>query len=100
MAETTTTTTVGTIGGYSIVRGEPLETLEGSFLELEHQRTGARHVHIECTDDNNAFAVFFPTTPRDSTGAAHILEHVVHAGSQRLPVIDPFVILTRPSLAS
>ncbi|TME91088.1 MAG: insulinase family protein [Chloroflexi bacterium] len=100
MAETTTTTTVGTIGGYSIVRREPLETLEGSFLELEHQRTGARHVHIECTDDNNAFAVFFPTTPRDSTGVAHILEHVVLAGSQRFPVRDPFFSMTRRSLAT
>ena len=100
MAETTTTSTVGTIGGYSIVRREPLETLEGSFLELEHQRTGARHVHIECTDDNNAFAVFFPTTPKDSTGVAHILEHVVLAGSQRFPVRDPFFSMTRRSLAT
>src|SRR5438270_104079 len=99
MAETTTTA-VGTIGGYSIVRREPLEALEGSFLELEHQRTGARHVHIECTDDNNAFAVFFPTTPRDSTGVAHILEHVVLAGSQRFPVRDPFFSMTRRSLAT
>src|SRR5256714_6632711 len=100
MAETTTTTTVGTIGGYSIVRREPLETLEGSFLELEHQRTGARHVHIECTDDNNAFTVFFPTTPTDSTGVAHILEHVVLAGSHRFPVRDPFFSMTRRSLAT
>ena len=82
------------------MRREPLEALEGSFLELEHQRTGARHVHIECTDDNNAFAVFFPTTPRDSTGVAHILEHVVLAGSQRFPVRDPFFSMTRRSLAT
>jgi len=99
MAETTTKG-IGTIGGYSIVRREPLDRLEGAFIELEHQATGARHIHIDCSDDNNAFAVFFPTTPMDSTGVAHILEHVVLAGSQRFPVRDPFFSMTRRSLAT
>ncbi|HEX9364641.1 MAG TPA: insulinase family protein [Candidatus Dormibacteraeota bacterium] len=89
-----------TIGGYTITRREPLERLEGGYLELEHQRTGARHIHIECPDDNNGFAVFFPTPPSDSTGVAHILEHVVLAGSQRFPVRDPFFSMTRRSLST
>jgi len=89
-----------TIGGYAIRRREPLERLDGVYLELEHSRTGARHIHIECNDDNNAFAVFFPTVPKDSTGVAHILEHVVLAGSQRYPVRDPFFSMTRRSLAT
>src|SRR6266566_5134286 len=88
------------IGGYTIVRREPLERLEGSFIELVHERTGARHIHIECTDDNNAFAVCFPTVPKDSKGVAHILEHVVLAGSKRFPVRDPFFAMTRRSLAT
>jgi Zn-dependent M16 (insulinase) family peptidase len=91
---------IGTIGGYTILRREPLERLEGTYLELEHERTGARHIHIQCPDDNNAFAVFFPTVPKDSTGVAHILEHVVLAGSQRYPVHDPFFSMTRRSLAT
>src|SRR5207302_9687899 len=33
-------------------------------------------------------------------GAAHILEHVVLAGSQRFPVRDPFFSMTRRSLAT
>jgi Zn-dependent M16 (insulinase) family peptidase len=74
---------VETIGGYTIVRREKLDRLEGAFIELVHERTGARHIHIECADDNNAFAVSFPTVPTDSTGVAHILEHVVLAGSKR-----------------
>jgi hypothetical protein len=89
-----------TIGGYAIRRRERLERLDGAYLELEHSRTGARHIHIECSDDNNAFAVFFPTVPKDSTGVAHILEHVVLAGSQRYPVRDPFFSMTRRSLAT
>jgi Zn-dependent M16 (insulinase) family peptidase len=91
---------IGTIGGYTIRRRELLDRLDGAYLELEHDRTGARHIHIECGDDNNAFAVFFPTVPKDSTGVAHILEHVVLAGSQRYPVRDPFFSMTRRSLAT
>ncbi|HEV2475951.1 MAG TPA: insulinase family protein [Candidatus Dormibacteraeota bacterium] len=88
------------IAGYTITRREPLERLEGAYLELTHDRTGAKHIHIECPDDNNGFAVFFPTAPTDSTGVAHILEHVVLAGSQRYPVHDPFFSMTRRSLAT
>ncbi|HEV2415659.1 MAG TPA: insulinase family protein [Candidatus Dormibacteraeota bacterium] len=94
------TTAEGTIAGYSITRREPLERLEGTYLELTHEPTGARHIHIECPDDNNGFAVFFPTPPANSTGVAHILEHVVLAGSQRFPVRDPFFSMTRRSLAT
>ncbi|HEV1991772.1 MAG TPA: insulinase family protein, partial [Candidatus Dormibacteraeota bacterium] len=96
----TATPTIGTIGGYTIRRREPLDRLEGVYIELVHERTGARHIHIETQDDNNAFAVFFPTVPKDSTGVAHILEHVVLAGSQRYPVRDPFFSMTRRSLAT
>jgi Zn-dependent M16 (insulinase) family peptidase len=91
---------IGTIGGYTILRKERLDRLEGTYLELEHERTGARHLHVECPDDNNSFAVFFPTVPKDSTGVAHILEHVVLAGSQKYPVRDPFFSMTRRSLAT
>ncbi len=95
MAETTATA----VGGYEVVRREPLERL-GTYIELRHERTGARHIHIECPDDNNGFAVFFPTAPTDSTGVAHILEHVVLAGSQKFPVRDPFFSMTTRSLAT
>jgi Zn-dependent M16 (insulinase) family peptidase len=91
---------IGTIGGYTIRRRKSLDRIEGAYIELEHDRTGARHIHIETQDDNNAFAVFFPTVPKDSRGVAHILEHVVLAGSQRYPVRDPFFSMTRRSLAT
>ncbi|MGH2810886.1 MAG: hypothetical protein ACRDIA_08390, partial [Actinomycetota bacterium] len=78
------------IGGYLIERKEPLEHLRGYYYELSHDATGARHIHIECPEDNHTFGVLFPTVPQDSTGVAHILEHVVLAGSRRFPVRDPF----------
>lgn len=100
MATTKPAAVEGRIGGYVVKRREPLDRLEGSFTELTHEATGARHIHIECPDDNNGFAVFFPTVPQDSTGVAHILEHVVLAGSQRYPVRDPFFSMTRRSLST
>ncbi len=88
------------IGGYRVVRTEPVEHVEGTFIELLHERTGARHFHVASSDDNNAFAVAFPTVPTDSTGVAHILEHVVLAGSRKYPVRDPFFSMQNRSLAT
>ena len=69
-------------------------------LELQAYRhpSGARHFHLACDDDNNAFMVAFPTIPTDSTGVAHILEHTTLCGSERYPVRDPFFMMLRRSL--
>ncbi|MEO7803847.1 MAG: insulinase family protein [Actinomycetota bacterium] len=87
-----------TIGGYEVLRKEPLEHMEGEYIELVHTKTSARHIHIACPDDNKTFGVLFPTVPKDSTGVAHILEHVVLAGSERFNVRDPFFSMISRSL--
>ena len=52
------------------------------------------------TDEpNRTFAVGFPTLPSDDTGVAHILEHMVLAGSARYPVKDPFFEMIKGSVA-
>ena len=71
-----------------------------TVLELRHRATGARHLHVACDDDNALFSVIFMTLPADSTGVAHILEHVVLCGSRRYPVRDPFFALSGSSLAT
>lgn len=88
------------IGNYRVRRIESLPHLDGTFYELLHEPTGARHIHIACPDDDNAFSVAFPTVPQDSTGIAHILEHVVLAGSERYPVRDPFFSMGPRSLST
>ena len=88
------------IGGYTVLRIEPLKQVAGQFIELRHEATAARHIHIACNDDNNAFTVAFPTIPQDDTGVAHILEHIVLAGSERYPVNDPFFSMTARSLST
>ena len=49
-------------------------------------------------DENKVFGINFRTTPQDSTGVAHILEHVVLAGSEKYPVKEPFIELVKGSL--
>jgi Zn-dependent M16 (insulinase) family peptidase len=86
------------IGGYTVSRVLPYPQVNGQYVELTHDATGARHVHINCPDDNNSFMVTFPTIPQDDTGVAHILEHIVLAGSEKYPVRDPFFSMIPRSL--
>uniref|UniRef100_A0AAV1TQH3 Peptidase M16C associated domain-containing protein n=1 Tax=Peronospora matthiolae TaxID=2874970 RepID=A0AAV1TQH3_9STRA len=67
-------------------------------LELRHEPTKAKYLHIDAKDPNNVFAVMFRTPPSDSTGVAHILEHTVLCGSKRFPVRDPFFNMIKRSL--
>lgn len=98
MPDTTILRPGSSIGGYQVVRTEALEHLQGTFVELTHVPTGARHIHVAAPEDSKAFSVVFPTVPTDSSGVAHILEHVVLAGSERFPVRDPFFSMIPRSL--
>jgi Zn-dependent M16 (insulinase) family peptidase len=49
-------------------------------------------------DNENTFAFAFATTPGDSRGAAHIIEHSVLCGSTRYPLKDAFITLLQGSL--
>jgi len=86
--------------GYQTLRVESLPEIHAVFYELLHPRTGARHIHISRPDRENVFGVLFKTVPRDSTGVAHILEHVVLCGSERFPVRDPFFSMLKRSLST
>lgn len=46
------------------------------------------------------YSVQFRTTPMDSTGVPHILEHTVLCGSQRFPCRDPFFKMLNRSLST
>ncbi len=84
--------------GFTVTGTTPLPELNAHLLQLRHERTGARMVHMETGDDNNLFGVAFRTTPLDDTGVAHILEHTVLCGSKRYPVRDPFFTMIKRSL--
>uniref|UniRef100_A0A8C5ALZ6 Pitrilysin metalloproteinase 1 n=1 Tax=Gadus morhua TaxID=8049 RepID=A0A8C5ALZ6_GADMO len=63
-------------------------------------RTGAQYLHAARDDSNNLFSVMLRTTPRDSTGVPHILEHTVLCGSERFPCRDPFFKMLNRSLST
>jgi len=88
------------IEGYVVKTIELLPHIKGVFYGLEDSGTGARHIHIECEDNENTFGVAFRTIPKDSTGVAHILEHTVLCGSEKYPVRDPFFSMLKRSLST
>ncbi len=88
------------ISGYQIKRIADLKEINSIYYELEHQATGARHVHISTADAENSFSVAFKTVPSDSSGVAHILEHTALCGSRKYPVRDPFFSMLKRSLST
>ncbi len=86
------------LGNFLVEGNTTIPELNVTAVTLQHEKTGARLLHLACDDPNNVFAVGFRTPPPDSTGVAHILEHTVLCGSQRYPVRDPFFAMLKRSL--
>jgi hypothetical protein len=83
---------------FELIRREHVPSLDVTLEQYRHLATAASHIHLAAAQSNNAFMVALPTVPRDSTGVAHVLEHVSLCGSQRYPVRDPFFMMLRRSL--
>lgn len=84
---------------YTVTKVVPVKEFDSTAVHLVH-RTGAEHLHISKNDSDNVFAVALRTTPRDSTGVPHILEHVTLCGSEKFPVRDPFFKMITRSLST
>ncbi len=85
---------------FSLVKEQSIPELNSLAKLYIHKRSGARLLSIINDDENKVFSINFRTTPRDSTGAPHILEHSVLNGSDKYPVKEPFVELLKGSLAT
>ena len=88
------------LAGYAVNKVSYLTDIQSWLYQLEHEGSGARHIHISNSDQENTFGVAFKTVPSDSTGVAHILEHTVLCGSERFPVRDPFFSMLKRSLST
>jgi len=84
--------------GFRILRVEQLPEIRITAYESEHEKTGAKVIHLHCDDRENLYSIGFRTPPADSTGVPHILEHSVLAGSDRYPLKDVFNELLRGTL--
>ncbi|MFN8412311.1 MAG: insulinase family protein, partial [Anaerolineales bacterium] len=85
---------------FTLIKEQHIAELNCDAKLYEHKRTGARLLSIINDDENKVFSINFRTTPKDSTGVAHILEHSVLGGSEKYPVKEPFVELLKGSLAT
>lgn len=85
---------------WRVVSSGPIRELNLDSALLEHNVTKTRYLHLGCDDSNNAFSINFRTTPMDSTGVAHILEHTTLCGSQKFPTRDPFMKMLTRSLST
>lgn len=79
---------------------EPVKEYNMTAYLLTHEKTKTEYLHLERDDSNNVFSVGFRTTPLDSMGTPHILEHTVLCGSEKYPVRDPFFKMLNRSLAT
>ncbi|XP_072391784.1 presequence protease, mitochondrial isoform X1 [Diabrotica undecimpunctata] len=90
----------GKYHGFEAKRIESIPELKTTALYLLHEKTKAQYLHLYRNDSNNVFSVNLRTTPMNSTGLPHILEHTVLCGSEIFPVRDPFFKMLNRSLAT
>ena len=86
--------------GFKVKSIQEVRDLALTTVRLSHIQTGADYLHISREDLNNVFCVGFRTTPKDSTGVSHILEHTVLCGSKQYPTRDPFFKMLNRSLST
>ena len=86
------------VAGFIVEDIEEIADIHGTAYILRHKNSGARYMHLDCDDNNKAFAIGFKTPPKDDTGVFHILEHSVLCGSKKYPVKEPFVDLIKTSM--
>lgn len=86
------------IHGFTVTRVRDLPELDGSLIELTHDKTGLQAIWIKRPDENKTFGIAFETLPWNDTGVFHILEHSVLCGSDKYRVKEPFVELLKSSM--
>ncbi|MDR0511656.1 MAG: insulinase family protein [Treponema sp.] len=84
--------------GFQILAVKELGEFEACGIWARHIKSGTEVFHVHNNDSENLFSFAFATPPKDSTGAAHILEHSVLCGSENYPLKDAFLVLAQGSL--
>jgi len=84
--------------GFTLKQEKKIKEINSVARVFEHDKSGARLLHLENDDDNKVFSITFRTPPEDNTGLPHILEHSVLCGSRKFPSKEPFVELIKGSL--
>lgn len=86
------------IHGFRVQRTSPIPEVDSDAYLMEHEQSGARLLYLDTADDNKVFYICFRTTPDNSKGTPHIMEHSTLCGSRKFPLKEPFVELAKGSL--
>ncbi len=86
--------------GFEVKAVTPIDELRATAIELAHEKSGARLLHLYSEDTRNWFSISPMTPAPDDTGVQHIVEHSVMSGSRNYPVRDVFSEMMKMSLAS
>jgi presequence protease len=86
------------VHGFALQRVQHIPELRSTAYLFEHEKSGARLLHLYNDDPNNLFSIAFRTPVSDNTGVPHILEHSVLCGSRKFKIKDPFQELLKGSL--
>ena len=86
--------------GFRLVTLEHVREISSDVYIFEHELLRCPLLAIKNSDTNKTFSAAFHTTPTDSTGVAHILEHSVLMGSKKYPVKDVFGELNKGGLTT
>ena len=86
--------------GFEVRAVTPIDELRAVAIELAHQQSGARLLHLYTDDSRNWFSISPMTPAPDDTGVQHVLEHSVMMGSRNYPVKEVWFEMMKMSLAS
>ena len=87
-----------TYHGFKLIDEYPINEINSMAKVFEHEKSGAKLLHLGNDDDNKVFSVSFRTPPSDSTGVPHIVEHCVISGSRKYLTKEPFMDMVKGSL--
>lgn len=86
------------VHGFNIMKVDHVEEVNSDVYMMEHIKSGAKLMYLDSADDNKVFYICFRTTPDNSKGTPHIMEHSTLCGSRKFPLKEPFVELAKGSL--
>ena len=88
------------ISGFKLESKKWIEDIHSTAMIFKHVKSGAKLIYLQNQDENKVFSISFRTPVHDNTGVNHIIEHSVLCGSEKYPVKDPFLIMTKQSLST
>ena len=86
--------------GFEVKALTPIDELRAVAIELAHQHSGARLLHLYTDDTRNWFSISPITPTLDDTGLQHILEHSVMSGSRKYPIKKVSLEIMKMSMAT